>query len=347
MKRELVVLLVFAVVGFVVMGLVGALPKGVIPEDSGSPFYVNSSVLGNPYSGACSDLLAGESCVLTWSVYPNGTVGLSYEFFAFGNSSFSYNISGVVNVTIVNSLPSVTLDIPDDWNSTANRTPEFTWTGYDADDDSLTFEINISEHLFAGAKFCDDDRSDNSLGSESYIPSSDLLCLHDNGYYYNWSVRAHDGTGWGEWSSVWHLNVTAEIDVNLSVNEINFGSLDLGEIENTSDDNPGPFVLDNDGNVVTNISLNSSAIWNTESSDSSYYQFKVDNVTGEEGAFDWLLSIVSWFNMPITGEVVAVGELNYSDGKDSVETDIRLEVPPAEAPGVKNATIIFKGELAE
>jgi len=260
------------------------------------------------------------------------------DYSCWGNSS---------ELEILNSLPTVSLVAASDWNSTTNRSLEFSWTGDDTDGDSMTYEINISEHLFAGAKFCNDDRSDNSLGSESYVPSGDLLCLHDNGYYYNWSVRANDGVGWGSWSSVRHLNVTAEVDVNLSVDDISFGSLGLGDIENTSDNSPGPFVLDNDGNVVINVSINSSQLWNTQSSDSSYYQFKVDNVTGEEGAFSWLLSIVSWFDMPITGEVIAVGELNYSDGDDSVETDIRLEVPSGEAPGVKSATIIFTGELAE
>lgn len=106
-------------------------------------------------------------------------------------------------------------------------------------------------------------------------------------------------------------------------------------------------VLDNIGNVLTNVSVNSSALWSTQPDNSSYYQFRADNVTGEEGAFSWLLSITSWFDMPIIGEVVAVGELNYPSGDDSVEVDVRLEVPASEGPGVKNATIVFVGGLAE
>jgi parallel beta-helix repeat protein/surface protein len=248
---------------------------------------------------------------------------------------------------ILNSLPTVSLIAPTDWNDSTNRSLEFSWGGSDDDGDSLTFEITIGEYQFEGSGVCSDDRLNSSLNEESYIPSSDLYCLHDNGFYYNWSIRAHDGVGWGVSSDVWHFNVTAEIDINLNVDEVNFGSLSSGNINDSSDDNPSPFMIDNNGNVVTNISLNSSAIWNTESGDSSYYQFKVDNVTGEEGAFDWLLSIVSWFDMPITGEVVAVGELNYSDGDDSAEVDIRLEVPGDESSGNKSGAIVFKGVLAE
>ena len=262
----------------------------------------------------------------------------SQVYSGWGNSS---------ELEVLNSLPTVILVAPTDWNDSTNRSLEFNWNGSDDDGDSLTFEITIGEYKFEGSDVCSDDRLNSSLNEESYVPSSDLYCLHDNGFYYNWSVRAHDGVGWGVSSDVWHFNVTAEIDINLDIDEVNFGSLSPGNINDSSDDNPSPFVIDNNGNVVTNISLNSSAIWNTESGDSSYYQFKVDNVTGEEGAFDWLLSIVSWFDVPITGEVVAVGELNYADGDDSAEVDIRLEVPGDESPGAKNGWIVFKGVLAE
>lgn len=260
---------------------------------------------------------------------------------------YSSWVNSSVNLTILNSLPTVTLSAPSDWNATTNRSPEFSWTSNDDDDDdSLTYEISISEHKFAGLANCNDDRSDDSLSSTSYVPSGDLLCLYDNGYYYNWSVRASDGE-WGSWTNVRHLNISAEIGISLANSSVDFGSLVPGEIENSSDDSPSPFVVSNDGNVVVNISLNSSSLWNSETGTSSFYQFKADNVSGEEGAFDWLLSIVDWFDMPINGLVVAVGELNYSDGTDSAEVDIRLEVPNDEDPSAKSANIIFKGALAE
>jgi hypothetical protein len=94
------------------------------------------------------------------------------------------------------------------------------------------------------------------------------------------------------------------------------------------------------------VSVNSTPLWNTQSIDSSYYQFKVDS-SGESGAFKWLSSIVDWFNMPLTGEVVAIDSLNYTDSKDSAEVDIGLELPPNENPGVKGAVITFIGRLAE
>jgi hypothetical protein len=252
------------------------------------------------------------------------------------------------DLLILNSLPNVTLVDPTDWNSTENRSLQFNWNGTDADNDGLTYEISISEHKYAGINICNDDRSESGIGNNNYIPASDLLCLYDNGYYYNWSVRAHDGEEWGEWSGVWHFNVTANIAAVLINGEIDFGLMAMGDMKNTTGVDLDPFEIDNSGNAVINISMNSSRLWEMESGNSSYYQFKANNVTGEEGAFSWIKSIVSWFNVPIiTGDVVAVSELNYKDGDDGAEVDIRLEVPTNEAPGAKNANIVFELALAE
>jgi len=171
--------------------------------------------------------------------------------------------------------------------------------------------------------------------------------LYDNGYYYNWSVRAYDGEVYSPWTSVWHVNISATATISISNSSMNFGTLNPLAVENTSDDSPNPFTINNDGNAVVNISLNSSALWETVSSNSSYYQFKVDNKSGEAGAFSWVGSVVDWFSVPISGSVVAVKELNYETDDDSAEVDIRLEVPTNEGPGVKNTTIIFSSRLAE
>ncbi len=104
--------------------------KWVIPEDSGSPFYVNSSVLNNPYTGSCSDLVAGESCVLTWEVVPNGTVGVSYEFFAYGSSENYYAESGKVLISIVGGEIIITLLNSTDFNVKNNE--------------SFIFSVNVS-----------------------------------------------------------------------------------------------------------------------------------------------------------------------------------------------------------
>jgi hypothetical protein len=251
------------------------------------------------------------------------------------------------NLTIVNDIPDVVIEYPGNWSSITNRTPTFNWSVIDGDEkDTITYDFRINETKFAGAATCVglDDALDG-ISQNYYTPASILDCLYDNGYFYNWSVRAYDGEEYGEWTHA-YVNITADTTITLTNDVINFGYL---WPTNSTDTTSGldPLVVQNDGNAIVNVSINSSALWFTELLDSQYYQFKIDNVTGESNAFNWTGSITSWFNMPITGDVIAIDQLNYTDSKDSVEVDVRLEVPPNEPPGAKISTIVFTSRLDE
>jgi hypothetical protein len=259
-----------------------------------------------------------------------------FEYSSWVNSS---------NLTILNTAPVVTLNAPADNSATTDRTPEFNWTSSDDDNDSMTYEINIS-HL-GGVGCVDLDEVESGIGGLSYTPSPDLNCLYDNGDYYVWKVRADDGEVNGSWTSEWTINISALVSVKLLDSVISFGDMVPGDSNDTATSALNPFKIENNGTVYVNISVNASALWTEAPSSSSYYRFKVDNVSGEEGAFSWLTSLTSWFNVPFTGYVVGIDYLNYSDVKDSAEVDILLEVPPSEDPGVKNSNVVLKAELAE
>lgn len=264
----------------------------------------------------------------------------------FDSSSFSGWSEFSNNLTVLNSLPSVTLTSPSNNSDTTDRTPEFVWNYYDADLDSLTYEINITPY-FDDSSSVLDVISESGFSGNSFVPDHDLKLLYDNGYHYRWMVRASDDEGTGDWSDVFRVNISAEIGILLLGNEIYFGDLSIGESNSTENDNPSPFVLENNGTVVVNVSVNASSIWDSVDFDSDKYQFKVDEVASEVGAFNLSRSIIDWFNMPLTGFVVGVDELNYSDATDSVEVDINLTVPEDENPGQKSSTVVFLAELAE
>jgi hypothetical protein len=251
------------------------------------------------------------------------------------------------NVTILNDAPVVTLVSPEDASSTTNRTPEFNWTVADADGDSITYDWNLSDYKFSGAEVCTDSRTQIGLTSASFVPATDLTCLWENGYYYIWIVRAYDGEVYGSWTANNTVNITVGNSFSLTNASMNFGTIASLAENDTSDDSPFPFRIENSGSSLLNISINASALWSLAPSNSSYFQFKTDNVSGEEGAFNWLGSIVSWFNIPITGEAVAIKELNYTNGMDSAEIDIRIEVPPNEGPAAKSSLVVFTSRLAE
>ncbi|MFA4960034.1 MAG: hypothetical protein WC548_00005, partial [Candidatus Pacearchaeota archaeon] len=298
-------------------------------------YYNNSYSSGNAFNAILGNgnTTKGQNWSCSVMIYD----GQAYS--GWGNSS---------NLTVLNTLPIVTLSSPSNWDKTTNRTPEFTWVGSDDDSDAMTYDFNITDYKFSGASSCTDSRLAGDLNGFNYIPASDLMCLHDNGYYYKWRVRANDGEGDGSWSSDFVVNITASISILMIQDEVSFSALTpLDNNNDTIDNNPEPFVLENNGNSLINVSVNSSALWNTQQTESDYYQFKVDNYSGEGGAFTWLSSVVDWFNFPLSGNVVAIDRLNYSDVKDSAEIDVRVELPPNEDPGAKGAIVVFTGGLAE
>jgi len=237
------------------------------------------------------------------------------------------------NLTILNSPPQITLNKPDNYYSTTNRTPQFNWTASDDDGDSLTYYINIT------CIGCSDDNRFESTGNTYYIPSVPLKYFADDNYYYNWTVKAGDGEV-NTTTESRTFNITTLVIVSLS-NNVSFGEMLAGEIENTTDDDPSPFLMRNDGNCFLNIGVNvSSWLWTTYQEPSSYYQFKVDNVTGEENAFN-SSSITTWTN--VSNQSSLISDFNYTDDRDEAEIDIQIEVPSDEPYGPKSSLLIFTG----
>ncbi|MBU4070439.1 MAG: hypothetical protein KJ646_05645, partial [Nanoarchaeota archaeon] len=246
---------------------------------------------------------------------------------------------------ILNTLPVVTLVSPANYNITTNRTPEFSWSGSDDDGDSLYYDVNISCYPQCSI---DNRLIEDIGGDETYVITAYLQYLKDNNDYYNWSVRASDDAGdtYGEWADDWKIEIQAEVIMSLPVDNINFGSLGMDATSNTTGGSPAPFEIQNDGNCLLNISLNATDLWTSIFGNSSYYQYKIDNKTGEEGSFNWDLSDIDWTQVPNSNQIVIV-KLNWSDATDSAEMDLLVTVPPQESAGDKSSTLHFTAELGE
>jgi len=275
-------------------------------------------------------LLAGNT-----SAGENWTCGvIPYDGTDFGvgkNSSSIY----------INNLPTVTLTDPDDNNQTPDRTPKFSWSP-DADDNLtyLTYDFNLSCQPGCGV----DNRLVEGLDEIEYTPTK-LLYLNDRGKNYTWQVRAYDGYNYGIWTDARTIMIDAYLDISLTNTNISFGNLTINEIENTTDDNPSPFELQNDGNCIANISIEGLQLFESSEHPSKYFQFKADN-SSELVSFNWQGSLYSWTNLP-SSTTHAITELNDTDDTDTVEIDIKVEVPPEEAGGDRESTITFTESLAE
>ncbi|MFH1326984.1 MAG: S8 family serine peptidase [archaeon] len=273
------------------------------------------------------------------------------------NDGLLDGITVLSNYLFVNdTLPTVDLVSPENGNIITNRTPKFVWDGNDADEDVLRYDFNVScFNSFGGgcSEYGSDNRLVQNISVESYIFSNPFKYLRDNNYYYNWTVRVSDDNGmaWSDWAIPWKFEIQAVVSVNLTTNLINFGSLFPEDSNDTTDDNPLPFLLENDGNSMLNISINFTNLWESISNPSNYFMYKFDNYTGppdESGSFNSGLSEINWKNAPTEGEVKNVTAfLNWSDAQDSVEIDIFIEVPPGESSGSKKSNVIFGAYLAE
>jgi len=127
---------------------------------------------------------------------------------------------------------------------------------------------------------------------------------------------------------------------------MNFGGIGILGTNDTTDDSPLPFKIQNDGNAFVNVTINASDLWNIISNPSQYYQFKIDNISGEENSFNWQASSTLFTNMP-NNTLMSIADLNYTDATDSAEIDINISVPPNEGSGVRSSTVVFTASLSE
>ena len=260
-----------------------------------------------------------------------------------GNSGDNSTIITVQNTP----PPNVTLSEPLTSNFTINRTPAFSWFNVtDADNDSLIFNIRII------CAECSSDNRDVNVSALNFTPS-DLRFLGDYNYYYNWSVQAYDNPGPnaqnGPSSEKRNITINSYVSLSLSTSTVNFGTLTLGQVDNTTDDSPAPFMLNNDGNVRLNVSVwANNSLWISATNPTDKFRYKVDN-SSELFSFNYTSSITQFTQFPamFATRNMSINDLNYQDSNDTAEVDIEVTVPSDETPGSKQAKIVFESRMNE
>lgn len=263
------------------------------------------------------------------------------------NDIYNDGLSVESNVlSIRNSLPEIILNYPEDSINIYNRTFVLNWTAIDYDNDDLTFDFNLTAYKISGAYICNDRINEQSLILNNYEILTDLRCFYDWGYQYNWSVRGNDGEGYGGWTQDSQFNLTAVVSISLADNSVIFGDVDIWGYNDTVDDSPEPFKLQNDGNVKINVSVTSTDLWKSLTNPNQYYQFKIRE--NESNSYNKTYSFENWTQFLSYGiNTTAIIDFNYQDENDRADFDIYVKVPPSEQPGNKNATITFIGRLTE
>ncbi len=237
-------------------------------------------------------------------------------------------------VTIGNALPQINLLKPDDGNtSVRTRRPRFNWSGSDDDGDSLSFNLWVDDNSNFESPVIDFSTQD-----ENYTPTTDLEL--DTQYY--WRVQVYDQTEYVN-SSDWTFTTESHIEVKFINASIDFGSMNLSETKNTTSDNPYPFVIENRGNVLVNVTFGvTDTFWQSALAplDTSYLQYKADDRV-EAGSFDFGSSQTSWANVSDENKTL-VKEFNYTDSADAAAIDLLVIVPEDEPPGQKSGTFVLE-----
>jgi hypothetical protein len=258
----------------------------------------------------------------------------------------NYSIANSSNLTILNTVPTLNLSSPANDTTTTDRTPTFNWSANDEDNDALTFELVVN--LTAASTCFESDRYITGISESNHTLADYLKCLWDNNDFYTWEVRAYDGENYSLWTQQRTIKIQSEIILSVPVNNVNFGTLDIFDKDNTTDDSPQPFVINNSGNALVNISANFSFIFEKVQAASQYYRYKARNRTS--GCFVIEESVINFTDASsITSNVIT--RLNFTSGFqtgcNNASLDILLEVPPEEPPGNKSSIATFIASLAE
>ncbi|MDP4039733.1 MAG: LamG-like jellyroll fold domain-containing protein, partial [Candidatus Pacearchaeota archaeon] len=313
-------------------------------------FWFNETVLH--LTQYLNESFANASKVNATLLSGNTTKGENWSvgYVVFDGTSNSSQINSSFSIHINNTPPTAgALVSPEIGALTTDRTPTFTWEeGSDDDLDSLTYDLNVS--LIAVSTCFDNSIHIESMGPTTYELVDELQCLFDFGDYYNWSVRAFDGEEYSSWTSTRAVNISSEIIIFLPNSTAEFGEINFLGYNDTEDNSPPPLIIQNDGNVFVNVTINASSLWRTQANPNKYYTFNFDNVTesGENGSFNpeifWIGKIGDYHNMP-SNPTLFLNRLNYTNATDSAEIDINITVPPDEGSSIRNSTITFIASL--
>jgi len=226
------------------------------------------------------------------------------------------------------------LTAPTNGNTTMiNRTQLFTWNAStDADSDPINYTLNLSSDLCPTRTF---------TTNETNYTITDLNTTIECGVYY-WNVTASDGQA-TNLSSTFNFSIYPTLILSFTTSNVDFGDMEPLQSNDTDDNSPLPFVIENNGNVyasIMNISANQSLFANA-ALPSSAWQFKADN-TSELNSFNTTTSTMTFTNVS-SSNLTLISNLNYLATNNSAQIDMKITVPLSEPAGMKQATITVYG----
>ncbi len=230
------------------------------------------------------------------------------------------------------------LTIPLHNETTRSRNPNFRWNAStDADGDTLTYQIQVAN----ASTFAADSLIFNvsSLSATNYSNDTNLIPT-DVAHF--WRVRAFDGIEFGSFSDVFNFTIESFNSLSLPINAVGFGLMSNNDTNDTTDMLPPPFLLQNDGNVFVNITINASSLWRSSGNPTRFYQFKIRE--NETASFTNATATANFTNMPITSTAIDIPLFNFLNETDTAYIDINITAPSQETAGTRNSTLTITAD---
>jgi len=223
-----------------------------------------------------------------------------------------------------------------------DRKVAFDWyDSIDPDEDEITYDINITTKGEA-------DRFYIVGATSGYTMLEDLSVDTE----YNWTVRACDDEPLcSVRSGEWNFTIPSTVIINLVVAETNFGTVTHNEIRDTSEGDAAPFVVQNEGNVLTDISVKADeSLWTQAGAGlgTDYFRFMAESPEPQDPAsFDWGTSQTTWYNVDDEYPIApTINNLKYENANDLAEIEFRIQVPPSESTDAKSTTLTVRGVIS-
>ncbi len=197
------------------------------------------------------------------------------------------SVNQTTEVVASNTAPSIpALVSPANATNLVNRTPTLVWNlSTDADSDPITYNLLV-----------DDSSTFNNLevnvtgitnNTETNV-TFNLSTILDVDTTYFWKVRANDSTEYGTFSGIGNFTIDSFLSITVIDDTVDFGDTFNNDKKNTTSGDPGPFWVENTGNIFMNITLNATQMFTKAVFPDRSYQFKI--AENDTGAFNVTLS---------------------------------------------------------
>ncbi|MFH1445374.1 MAG: hypothetical protein ABIF08_02750 [Nanoarchaeota archaeon] len=142
------------------------------------------------------------------------------------------------------------------------------------------------------------------------------------------------------------LDLQTSTDISLPTNTVLFGTVNVGETHDTTDDVPLPFTVQNDGSVNVDVEIKATDLWTAEVNPTPYYQAMCGNSLETVCPIG---SVMLFSNIPENDALIGlqvIKNMDFADANDLLEVEIRIEVPPSEGAGTKSSDVTFTATQA-